>query len=639
MSRSPPASRRDAIAVALVLGALLASPFYYGGTIGAFAIFVAAGLLLLAASLKFPSVVDYQRIAPMLALTSLGYLLFVYQWSISADTSIVPTWSVALLPLTVLVVTNVARQPLRWLLAALFLTALVIAVVAAFRFVAFAERATLPLIDANNFATLMYLAWIPFVHVYVGRAGCATAWQHTAAVAVTIVMMIALFAAESRAGSAIVAVAVAAWMLLAVLGKVPWRPVAAICAGVIAAYLIVRVGVSAGDPSGISIERVGDGVDVRTAMVKAAWEMFREHPFTGVGLAAFRLFYVVQRPEWEQETLGAFVHNDYAQFLAEGGLPLCLLLSLFAAGAVVTFIRCAVIRPFDVDTFERAGLAMAISAACAHALVNFVFYIAPLALILGAIAGALWHGPSSVQQSRTPRVAALSGLGLGLGWIAWLFFALDNVSYGVFYAEPVPGTAWVRADGARALKYARIAASLNDDRALPVLGAASIVHQLALREPDSKYLRSRALADFREALARDPWNPVTYLNMAGHVASFPELTSELGDGESEEELLLSALAIDPDNAPAVDALKAHYLRVGTPEKYAALLEVSVLPRLEAFKRSGDELVERYMAELEAFAAARGDEALLARIAAERDRLANIRPVRLRIWGDRLTREH
>jgi hypothetical protein len=613
------------------------SPFYYGGSIGAWSIGVAAAALLLALGLvRWQSIfagARTQRFAGLIAATTLVWLAVTFQFSVSPDTSVTPTWTIATFPLAFLVVTQFTAAQLRWVLVATFTVIASVAAVSTARFLLFGERPTLPLIDANNFTTLIYVAWIPAMHAYFTRAGRVPAAMHVAALAAALVFTLAIFAAISRGGNLVVAVALAIWVALAAGGRVPWRRVLAVVATATLAFALAyrdRVGEATGFDDA---DTGGGALSVRATMLSVAWQIFLDHPWTGVGVACFRLLYAVMRPATEQETLGAFAHDDYAQFLAEGGVPLLFALLVLGLAAAIACIRALFAAPGS-ESFWRAGYAMALAAACAHAAINFTFYIAPLAIVLGIVAAALWHvSVAAVEPTDTERLARRGAL--AVGWVAWSFFALDNVTYGVFYAEPVPGTAWIRADADRALRYAGLASALNGDRALPYLGAASIRHQQALREPDSVFLRERALADFRRAVTIDPWNPVGYLSMAGHVRAFPALAPRLGDGETEEALLLNALAVDPVNVAAVEGLRDYYRRVGAPERWRALLEVAVWPRLESFRRDGEDILDGYIDELEAFARARGDEARLAEIERERTRLSTLNPVRLRVLGDAL----
>lgn len=631
---------RDAFAAGLVLLALLVSPFYYGGTIGAWAIGIASAAALLGVSLTAGSVLRANgrsvRAARAVAGVALAGLAVLFQFSLSPETSLAPTWAVALLPLAFLVTSALQPAARRGLVAAVVAVVGAVATIACVRFVALGERATLPLIDPNNFTTLMYLVWIPLVHAHLARAASAGRVVHAAVLGATFVLTLALFAAESRGGNLVVAVALAIWLGLASIRRLPWRSVLAVAAVAALAFAVAhRKGLGdALDWSGSADQ--GGAVGVRIAMIQVAWDIWLEHPLTGVGLACFRLLYAVLRPTWEQATLGAFVHNDYVQLLAEGGVLLPLVALCLGAGAAWASVRAWRAAP-DSAEFARGGLAMGLAAACGHAVINFTFYMAPLAILIGIVAGALWHGEPRSDRAAAPRASkgVIAG-GLLFSWLAWASFALDNMTWGVFYGEPVPGAAWIGAQPDRALAYARIATTLNGERAVPWLGAASIRHQLAMREPDSVFLRERALAEFRCAIEIDPWNPVAYINMARHVAAFPALGSRLRDGETEEALLLSALGVDPTNVEAVESLRSLYERAGEPHRYAALLKTVVLPRLESFQRNGADVVQRYMDELQSIARSEGDALLLARVERERERLKGIAPVRLRVWGGGFT---
>ncbi|WP_312283614.1 O-antigen ligase family protein, partial [Candidatus Igneacidithiobacillus taiwanensis] len=58
----------------------------------------------------------------------------------------------------------------------------------------------------------------------------------------------------------------------------------------------------------------------RSLMWIATWHIFLSHPYLGTGLGSYFLFYPAYRLPGELASAGTYAHNDYIEFLAEGGL-------------------------------------------------------------------------------------------------------------------------------------------------------------------------------------------------------------------------------------------------------------------------------------------------------------------------------
>src|SRR4029453_15915050 len=78
-------------------------------------------------------------------------------------------------------------------------------------------------------------------------------------------------------------------------------------------------------PVDVAVGSLAMGTTIRLDLLRSAWEMFVDHPLTGGGLFCFGQMYGWYRAPSEQLTTGLFVHNDYLQFLAEGGVLLLVL--------------------------------------------------------------------------------------------------------------------------------------------------------------------------------------------------------------------------------------------------------------------------------------------------------------------------
>ena len=115
----------------------------------------------------------------------------------------------------------------------------------------------------------------------------------------------------------------------------------------------------------------------RREVALSTLEMIRAHPWSGIGLGTFANVY----PEFASFDLGLYVdhaHDDWAEWTAEGGLPM---LVLMAAIAAIGF-RAA----------WRSVWGLGIYAVFLHALVDFPMQIPAIAALVFTLLGALTAG-------------------------------------------------------------------------------------------------------------------------------------------------------------------------------------------------------------------------------------------------------
>jgi O-antigen ligase len=620
------------------IGALVAAvivSLFFRGTGDAFAwLTLSVALLLTAASLigwrGFGGAYVSSRGPVVLCVGALGVLAFGYQLSLSKDSSFAPTWVLAAMPIAALATLALDDLDRRRLAEGVFGVVGLLAAFSVVRFLAYGERAHLPLVDPNNFATLMYLIWIPFVHerlVDRFRGARPPARCVLLEVALAFLLLTALFATQSRAGTAVVAAALLVWVAIAALRRRSLLGVGLHLGVALAAFLVFWV-VSPAELVATRVASLGTGAAARADLVGSALRIFADYPVAGIGAFCFSLVYGAYRAPTEQETAGLFVHNDYVQLLAEGGLLLAAL-PVVLGFAVARAAWRGLAADVDGESFARSGLALALGAACAHALVNFVFYSLTLALVMGVLAAMLFapvrdrvvSPPISSPAHRWAFVA-----GVAFAWVAFAHLALDLVTAGVFQGQPgAPFAATIRQDPERQLRYARLAQTLNARRGIPVLGEAMILARRLDDAPASKVARERTLLTFRRAIRIDPWNPLAYVAMADFVRRHGEGLA-LEDQEAIEASLLTALALDPTYVPAIDRLiEFHVERRRLGDAYALLKNV-IFPWLELLKRRDEAAAERYMTQMQTLAERAGDQEFLVALEAKRTVLASVRPV-------------
>jgi len=196
--------KRQRAAAAMLLLAFTTSLFFYGIGVNLTALLVVAVLLMLTLS-----TLGISRLAAAFltnrscwgALLAIAYLCISYRWSVSPDSSFAPSFILAGLPLAFIAATAINLQLRQLLLPALMVIIVAFAVHSLADFLIAGERAHAPMTDPNNYATLMYLCWIPLVHSQLSRSWTRTTeqtraprWQSLWRLLPEFVLLMAMFA-------------------------------------------------------------------------------------------------------------------------------------------------------------------------------------------------------------------------------------------------------------------------------------------------------------------------------------------------------------------------------------------------------------------------------------------------------------
>jgi len=619
----------------------------FSGTAANLVIFLSAMMFLLMAfmvaganSLKI-AIESHSR-SSFLALVTLAVICVLYHFSMSRETSYPMSWLFAALPLTFLISMYIRSTPRgeALLLAGILFVVVGLALLSVFRFFVYGERAHMPLIDPNNFATMMYLVWIPFVHwmlVDHNNIFSPSKWWKIIGYAVSFTLLCAMFATQSRMGAYICGLTFLLWLYLGFRNRLSAKNIFShLCLFVIAFMFAGDNGLSTlGE--GAAPGDVGSGLQVRLLMIESAIQMYLDYPWYGIGLMGFGMLYPTYRSINEQDTAGLFVHNDYVQVLIEGGIPLFMCLILFVGG--VGFFSIKLLnRNTPIQDVSRLGYGIAIGAACGHALINFVFYSLPLMILIGIGSAFLLTSPVKSAENEVVRkrdskpVLVLYGGGIVFGVFAWFYLLLDTSVLGVFMAQKhVFWVDHIRTDEQKTLQFSRLAQALNSNRGLPYLGEAVLLNRFAIRDAQDQEKRGAAFAMLTQALSADPHNPAVYLEMVKHLDNFQAAYVQGKPLQQMELLLFRALELDPINIPAIDYLSALYIGVGTPKKKMDLLEDKIMPWFERLKLRDEVVFRRYYTELLEYAIGNGKLELVEELNKLNLRLRDVKAVEHRSW--------
>jgi O-antigen ligase len=116
------------------------------------------------------------------------------------------------------------------------------------------------------------------------------------------------------------------------------RPVRRVCMALIAVALAaVAVACSFSETRGVLLERTSEAgpIEIRAAVYRASWDMFRERPLLGWGENQMAAEVADRMPDYELDAY--FAHNSYLEILVEQGIVglafyVALIVGLFRLG-------------------------------------------------------------------------------------------------------------------------------------------------------------------------------------------------------------------------------------------------------------------------------------------------------------------
>ena len=520
----------------------------------------------------------------------LQHLLF----SISPDSSFAPSIILSAVPLWACAILIVPRpalvfQGIFWLIA-------VFATVSAAEFVLAGIRAHAPLWDPNNYVTLLYLAWIPWVLQRLAQP--AVAVRGISIGLVTWLFAVALLATHSRFALLVLLGVVLLSGVYCAYFRLPFRSWLWLLAGVslaTACYVLLDPpGATGGAVSAVpSADSAAESE--RLMMIDSALQAVVERGGVwGTGLYTFSLLYPLYRNVAEQGTTGEFVHSDFLQLTLEGGVLLLLPLLLLCAGMALMLWQRALSHRVFVPAL---AFATAVGVAMAHALVNFVLYVLPLTIMLGVLIGCAFVRGADLGRTAfaTPWVRAGKWLAVAMLALNLGYLALDALTYGVFSRQlHVPGAAWIRGDAQRMLEFARLAQQLNGRRGVPILAEARILQAMAGTDAHRLQL-AQIEAAYQRAIEVDPWNPSARVAYASFLQGQPNVQSV-----EPRVLLEQALELNPADPVSNLALLETYRREADAEGLVRVIS-NTLTWCELMRRRESDVTEGLLDQIELIA--------------------------------------
>jgi O-antigen ligase len=236
-----------------------------------------------------------------------------------------------------------------------------------------------------------------------------TAWRVVAVLALAVIVY-AMIVSQTLAALAATVVASLLFWLLALPRKRWWMAVAPLLVAGVAILVVPQLGRRVSDKiDEIRAGRIDSLLSGRPDGWKASLEMFREHPWFGIGHGGYGSTFAPTKLElvergvafWSHGRSAHFAnaHNDYLEALAEWGVWGAL-----ALAAALAFLARRLYRFERADSTDRA-LAIAGCAACAVlALASFPLRIALTAYPWLLLLAWIFTAPSAAPDERSQRV-------------------------------------------------------------------------------------------------------------------------------------------------------------------------------------------------------------------------------------------
>ena len=383
-------------------------------------------------------------------LTLLAVVLQQLFFTVSADSSFSVSVGLAVIPFIALLVGRLGGHRV---FMALFGVLTIFAIVSCVRFIGWGHRAFEPVADPNNYVTLLYLAFIPWMHLRLIDTNRIFDRTQSIEVGIAAVFTLAMLATHSRFAWLALLAAIAYWALLWKVHRLVNGPSLGACAiGFVVGFCLYSVSGQAEISSNIvsTVVDVGSASSRQTLIFTALSMIAEEGSWFGKGAFTFSLFFPMFRDVVDQVTNGIFVHNDYLQLLFEGGVFYVLPLLVLIGATGWKLLQGLLGKSADIG---RLGYLLALGIALLHANFNFLFYILPIGIFMGVITGQAFQLTQGQNRAPArfdvlnPMLWRLTLIGM---FVALAYLCLDAYSYGVFTRQPgMPGVGVVRSDAAR----------------------------------------------------------------------------------------------------------------------------------------------------------------------------------------------
>ena len=353
------------------------------------------------------------------------------------------TYSLFLTPLTFFICSliEIDRKKLKIALGVYFSFSTILFLWGLLHFFATKNRPSGPVGDANVYAGLLLVFILPvLVYLIVNKAENKSQKKNNDYLYLYITLGVgAFFSADSR--SAILALII---LFLFIVLKIFLEYRAkflnrCIIAGLllITAYFIINLFAAGNNTlNRAGLQDIGQDkpIQARLMIWKTSLEIYKEQPVTGIGFGQFKSFYRQSRNPLELESTGEFVHNDYLQFLLEGGIVQLLFFAFLSLILIYQFFKNLFSKSKN-SHIRQLKLFTVICLCCIffiQAVANFIFYVPVCATIIGALLAYI----SRVSGSNSAVVALKNNSLIILSICSAVF--ISTLSMDIFIIKKIP---------------------------------------------------------------------------------------------------------------------------------------------------------------------------------------------------------
>ncbi len=385
-------------------------------------------------------------------------------------------------------------------------------------------RANGPIVDPNAWAALNNLFFFMVLAVFL-----TVPRLRGLSLLVLQVFAVAVFASASRMGfgvfvSGLLLVALLVWRFRDLrLPMVIMGAALVLCFAVLSATEAIPVKAE----THINVER-GD-YTVRFSMWRAALDIWAEHPIVGVGPGTFNLHYPRYHETIDDGTTGSFVHNDYLQFLAEGG-PLLLGFLLLFTGYLIYHLLDSGWRVLrgDRSRLEPLILVVGMGAVLGQCLMNFPLYLIQVQMLMGLALARLITLKVRVYRTQLRFESAWlsKASALIIALLLTTVSVLDGLGFDIVYQRSIPFVRDIHSSPSayyQTMAFLRVARSLNARTriAMARLYRLNFDHET---DPDVRYSLAVATAlEYQAALRINPYHSGVRRQFAEFLEQTPEL--------------------------------------------------------------------------------------------------------------------
>ena len=382
--------------LALIIAAFIASLFFNGIDIRFFALV----FILLLGWILFSGITAYRKGYQIGNLLILVSMVLFWLW-LGIDIvfspvfylSVVNFWWVGIFPLMYFAYSFSADKDALWesLFALLVITGVVLSLYALYQMLALQDQPRATFYNKNSLAALINLLLFPLLALTLIKS--KSNWVIASG---SSIFVFTLFLALINSRGALLAFSLS-FITLLVLGwyQIDKRRLVMLGLVIIGAFVTASLVLNyVPQITGTDVvERFATLQDTESAGLsrfviwQPAWELFLQHPWTGIGLGCYFLA-IPPLLHNDDHSAGFYVHNDYLQIALETGLPGFIFLLLILLATLYRFVKSLrAIHSGHPQRLHFLALFAALLTLAIHSAFTFNLYVMPIMLLAGLLLG------------------------------------------------------------------------------------------------------------------------------------------------------------------------------------------------------------------------------------------------------------